>query len=78
MWKKALVKAGVEALLALISHEKSAKSRSQADLFDNICEREGTRKRVFLYQQRRFVKVEKAAFVNSGCEVDGANQLVEA
>ena len=34
--KKALVEAGIEALLSLITHDKSAKSCSQADLFDLI------------------------------------------
>ena len=59
--KKALVEAGIEALLSLITHDKSAKFCSQADLFDFICEREAVSKRVFLYQQRRFAKHGKAA-----------------
>ena len=50
--KKSLVEAGTEALLSLITHDKSAKPCSQADLFDFICEREGVSKIVFLYQQR--------------------------
>ena len=50
--KKALVEAGIEALLSLITHDKSGKSSSQADIFDHICEREQILKRVFLYQQR--------------------------
>ena len=85
--KKALVKAGIEALLSLITHDKSGKSISQADLFDHICEREQIHKRVFLYQQRRFAKLGKAALcilqakyilqmlVN---EVERPNQLVES
>ena len=32
--KKALVKAGIEDLLSLITHDKSGKSSSQADLFN--------------------------------------------
>ena len=48
--KKALVEAGTETLLSLITHDKSAKSCPQADLFDFTCEREGVSKTVFLYQ----------------------------
>ena len=59
--KKALVQAGIEALLSLVTHDKFVKSCSQADLFDFICEREGVSKRVFLYQQKRFAKPGKAA-----------------
>ena len=85
--KKALVEAGIEALLTLITHDKSGKSCSQADLFDHICEREGVNKRVFLYQQRRFAKLGKAAssvFQAKDIlqmlvdEVSGTNQLVES
>ena len=58
-----------------------------ADLFDFICKREGTSKRVFLYQQRRFAKLGKPAlsileakdiFQKLVDKVEGANQLVEA
>ena len=85
--KKALVEAGIEALLSLITHDKSGRSSSQADLFNHICEREQIHKRVFLYQQRGFAKLGKAALcilqakfilqmlVN---EVEGTNQLVES
>ena len=59
--KAALVEAGIDALLTLITHNKSANSCSQADLFDHICEREGVVKRIFLYQQRRFAKLGKVA-----------------
>ena len=59
--KAAIVEAGIDAIISLITHNKSANSCSQADLFDYICEREGVSKRVFLYQQRRFAKVGKAA-----------------
>ena len=85
--KKALVEAGIEALLTLITHDKSGKSCSKTDLFDYICEREGVNKRVFLYQQRRFAKLGKAAqsvLQAKGIlqmlvdEVDGTNQLVES
>ena len=82
-----MVKAGIEDLLSLITHDKSGKSSSQADLFDHTCEREQIHKRIFLYQQRQFPKLGKAALcilqakdilqmlVN---EVEGTNQLAES
>ena len=85
--KKALVQAGIEALLSLVTHDKFVKSCSQADLFDFICEREGVSKRVFLYQQRWFTKLGKAALLILEAkdvlqmlvdEVEGTNQLVES
>ena len=45
--KKALVEAGIEALLTLITLDKSGKSCSQADLFDRLWER-GVSKSVYL------------------------------
>ena len=54
--KIALVETGIGALLDLITHNKSARLCSQADLFDHICEREGQNKILFLYQQHRFTK----------------------
>ena len=59
--KQEIVEAGIEALLNLKAHDKSGRSCSQADLFDHICEREGTTKRVYLYQQRQFAKLGKTA-----------------
>ena len=59
--KTAVVESGIDVLLKLITHNKSGNSCSQADQFDHICEREGVVKRVFLYQQRRFAKLGKAA-----------------
>ena len=47
--------------MVLITHDKSAKSCSQSDLFDCICEKENVVKRIFLYQQRLFTKLVKAA-----------------
>ena len=85
--KKALVEAGIEALLPFVTHDKSAKSCCQANLFDFICEREGVSRRVFLYQQRRFAKFGKAALSILEVkdvlqmlvyEVEGTNQLVES
>ena len=47
--------------MTLLSHYKSDKSCSQAELFDLICDREGVQKCLFLYQQRRFGKLGKSA-----------------
>ena len=85
--KTALVEAGIEALLTLVTHDKSGKTYSQADLFDHICELEGVSKRVFLYQQRRFAKLGKAALsvlqakdilIKLLDQTEGTNQLVES
>ena len=71
----------------MITHDKSGRSCSQADLFDHICEREGITKRVFLYQQRRFAKLGKAAATLMEAKdllailldkVETTNQLIEA
>ena len=59
--KKTVVESGIKALISLVSREKSGNSTSLADQFDYICEREGVVKRIFLYQQRRFCKLGKAA-----------------
>ena len=59
--KKTVVESGIQALISLVSRDKSANSTSLADQFDYICEREGVIKRIFLYQQRRFCKLGKAA-----------------
>jgi hypothetical protein len=85
--KSAVVEAGIDAILKLVTHNKSANSCSQADLFECICEREGEVKRIFLYQQRRFAKLGKAAasilnakdILNTLLEeIDSTNQLTEA
>ena len=44
-----------------MSRDKSGKSCSLADVFDQICERDQVKKRTFLYQQRWFAKLGKAA-----------------
>ena len=59
--KKTTVEAGIDSLLTLVSHDKSGKSCNLASLFDRICEREGATKRIFMYQERRFAKLGKAA-----------------
>ena len=83
--KNALVKAGIEALLNLITHNQSVWLCSQANLFDHICKREGENKKIFLYQQHRFSKLGKATLSILEAkllllydEEDTTNQLVEA
>lgn len=59
--RKTVVECGIEAPLKLITHDNSVNSCSLADLFDFISERDGITERIFLYQQRRFAKLGKAA-----------------
>ena len=85
--KKTTAEAGIAALLALVSHDKSGKSASLAELFDYTCQRENVVKRIFLYQERRFAKLGKAAASIVEAypiltmildETHTSNQLVEA
>ena len=78
---------GKDSILKLVTHNKSANSCSQADQFERICEREGKTKRIFLYQQRRFAKLGKAAAAILNAkdqlnilldEIDSTNQLTES
>ena len=71
----------------MITHDKSERSCSQADLFDHICERDGITKGIFLYQQRQFAKLGKAAAALMDAkdiltilldEVEATNELIEA
>ena len=55
--KKAVVIAGITALLKLVTHDKSANSTSIADEFDYIVEREGETKHMSLYHGRRFTNL---------------------
>ena len=48
---------GIKSILNLISHDKSASSTNQADLFDFILQREIQVKHISLYQERRFTKL---------------------
>ena len=59
--KKTTVEAGIDSFLTLASHEKLGKSCNLASLCDRICEREGVTKGIFMYQERRFGKLGKAA-----------------
>ena len=43
--KKTVIEARIDAFMTLVSHDKSGKSCSQAELFDLICEREDILKR---------------------------------
>ena len=85
--KETTVEAGIEALMSLISHDKSGKSSSLSDLFNHICEQEGVVKRISLYQQQQFAKLGKAAaslvepipiFRKVIAEADHMNLLIES
>ena len=54
---KSVVECAIISILSLISHDKSATSTNQADLFDHILEREGAVKHVAMYYERRFTKL---------------------
>ena len=47
----------LKSILSLVSHDKSANSTNQADLFDHIIEREGQVKHIAMYYERRFTKL---------------------
>ena len=47
----------IKSILKFVSHDKSATSSNQADLFDCILERERKVKHLSLYQERRFTKL---------------------
>ena len=55
--KKTIVVAGVQAILKLVSYDKSRNSSSLAEEFDVLIEREGTVKHMPLYHERRFTKL---------------------
>ena len=59
--KAAVVEAGIYALLIIVAYDKSANSRSLADEFDCIVEREGKVKHISLYHHCRFAKLGYAA-----------------
>ena len=48
---------GIKSILNLISHDKSASSTNQADLFDFVLQCENQVKHVSLYQECRFTKL---------------------
>ena len=55
--KKAVVVAGIQAILKLVSYDKSGNSSSLAEEFDVIIEGEGAVKHMSLYHERRFTKL---------------------
>ena len=54
--EKCVAVCGIKSILNLISHDKSASSTSQADLFDFVLRRDNQVKHRSLYQERRFTK----------------------
>ena len=59
--KKAVVVADIQAILKLVSYDKSGNSSSLAEEFDVLIERECAVKHVSLYHERRFTKLGYAA-----------------
>ena len=55
--KKAIVVAGMQALLKLITHDKSGNTVSLAEEFDQLLEEEGVAKHMVLYHERRFTNL---------------------
>ena len=55
--KKAVVVAGMQALLKLITHDKSGNTVSLAEEFDHLLECEGLVKHMVLYHERRFTNL---------------------
>ena len=55
--KKAVVAAGIQAILKLVSYDKSGNSSSLAEEFDVIIEGEGAVKHMSLHHERRFTKL---------------------
>ena len=52
--KKSVTECAISSILSLVSHEKSAHSTNQADLFDYILNRENQVNRLAIYHERRF------------------------
>ena len=55
--EKAVAVSAIKTILKFVSHDKSATSTNQADLFDYVVEREKKVKHISLYQERRFTKL---------------------
>ena len=55
--EKCVAVCGIKSILNLISHDKSASSTNQADLFDFVLQCENQVKHVSLYQECRFTKL---------------------
>ena len=56
--EKSIALAGIKSISSFVSHDKSAASTNQADLFDFVLEREGKVKHLSLYKERRFTKLD--------------------
>ena len=54
--EKSVAVSAIKSIISFVSHDKSATSSNQADLFDHILERENKVKHISLYQDRRFTK----------------------
>ena len=59
--EKSIAVCGIKSILNLISHDKSASSTNQADLFCFILQREDQVKHILRYQERRFTKLRYTA-----------------
>ena len=55
--EKAVVLCAIKCILSFVSHDKSAASTNQAELFDCILHSEGKIKHLSLYQEHRFTKL---------------------
>ena len=55
--EKCVAVCGIKSILNLISHDKSASSTNQADLFDFILQCENQVKHISLYEEHRFTKL---------------------
>ena len=55
--KKSVVLCAIKCILSFVSHDKSAASTNQAELFDYILDREGKIRHLSLYQKHRFTKL---------------------
>ena len=54
---KSVVDCAMTSILSLVTHDKSAVTTNQAELFDYIIEREGAVKHIAMYYERRFTKL---------------------
>ena len=55
--KTSVDEAAITSILSLVSHDKSAHSTNQANLFDYIVQREGQVKHMAMYYERKFTKL---------------------
>ena len=55
--EKSVAVCGIKTILNFVSHDKSASSTNQAELFDTILQREKQVKHMSIYHERRFTKL---------------------